>query len=66
MGESALKQDEVDNLFERESVKLKEYVLKEIRLLQYDNESDEFFIKGLAALIKARSCKKSRRKKKVK
>ena len=63
MGEGALRQDEVDNLLEKKSVKLKAYVLKEIRLLRYDNEEDEYFIKGLAALIKSKSCKKHHKKK---
>jgi len=66
MGEGALRQDEVDNLLERKSVKLKSYILKEIKLLQHDNEEDEYFIKGIAALIKAKSYKKNHKQKKVK
>ncbi|MCL2264966.1 MAG: hypothetical protein FWC22_02880 [Treponema sp.] len=68
MDEGTIRQEEVDNLLERESVKLKEYILNEITLMQYDNEGDEYFIKGIAALIKARKCKEdtknSRRKQK--
>ena len=66
MGEGALRQEEVDNLLERESVKLKEYILKEITLMRYDNEGDEYFIKGIAALIKARSCKEDKKDSKSK
>ena len=63
MGEGALKQDEVDNLLERKSVKLKSYVLKEIKLLNHDSEEDEYFIKGIAALLKSRSIKHHKKKK---
>ena len=66
MGDAALKQDEVDNLFERESVILKTYILKEIKLLNHDSESDTYFIKGIAALLKARGPKETRRKKTAK
>ena len=63
MGSEALNQEEVDNLLERETVKLKSYILNEIKLLQHDNEKDEYYIKGIESLIMAKNCKKSRKKK---
>ena len=63
MGLAALNQDEVDNLMEKETVKLKSYILSEIKFFQHDNEIDEYYIKGIASLIMAKNCKKSRKKK---
>ena len=63
MGLAALNQDEVDNLMEKETVKLKSYILSEIKFFQHDNEIDEYYIKGIASLIMAKNCKKRRKKK---
>ncbi|MCL2180260.1 MAG: hypothetical protein FWB83_03945 [Treponema sp.] len=60
----AIRQEDVDNLLERESVKLKEYILNEISIMRHDNEGDEYFIKGIAALIKARKCKEEKKSRK--
>ena len=67
MSDGALLQEELDKLMGKRSVKQKEFILKEIKLLQCGNKEDEFYIKGIAALLHGKNCSKkpSAAKKKV-
>ena len=58
MNNGTLTQEEVDRLLfpkkQHEFEEIKEIILKDIRLMNYDNTSDLYFIKSIEFLLKAR------------